>query len=443
MEKSTSLIDRLNSWSRNSVTLKLIAVGFLILILLIPSGMISSLISEREDLRDEATAEVSSKWGGSQTVGGPVITIPYYETIKTEEGKLETVLSYAHFLPDSLHISGSLKPEKRYRGIYVAVLYNSKLNVSGNFAPLNFEALSISRDRLRMQDAFMSFGIPDMKGVREKITVEVNNRKYDFNPGIESSDIFESGVSFPISLNDSGNINFNFTVDLNGSTDINFLPFGKETVVELQSSWGNPSFMGEFLPDDRKVEENGFKARWRVLHLNRNYPQQGTGNYIANNGGSFGVKLMLPVDEYQKTNRSAKYCVMFIFLTFLTFFFVEVLNKKRIHAIQYLLVGFAITLFYILLLSLSEHISFNVSYLIAASIILVLVTLYAKAIFKSNLLTGLTFGVLAILYTFFYSLLQLQDYALLMGSFGLLLILAVIMYLTRKIDWYSFNTDDN
>ena len=258
---------------------------------------------------------------------------------------------------------------------------------------------------------------------------------------------------------------FSFDLDINGSRNLSFLPFGKETKVELKSNWSNPSFEGSFLPDEREISSNGFVAKWKVLQLNRNYPQQGCGAFLGenpvqnisngysnrdnysddyasmgtdeNNIASFGVKLMLPIDEYQKTMRSAKYNIMFIFLTFLAFFFMEILNKNKIHPIQYLLVGFAICLFYILLLSISEYLKFNIAYWIACLAILILITFYAKSIFKSNKITALTAIILAMLYGFFYSILQLQDYALLMGSLGLLLILAVIMYLTRNINWYS------
>jgi inner membrane protein len=188
------------------------------------------------------------------------------------------------------------------------------------------------------------------------------------------------------------------------------------------------------------VNSKGFSADWKVLQLNRNFPQQGVGAFISDNA-SFGVRFLLPVDEYKKTTRSIEYGIMFIVITFLAFFFIEILNKKRIHSIQYLLVGSAIVLFYVLLLSISEHLSFNLSYLIGSSSILLLITLYAFSVFKSIQLTAIFSGILALLYGFFYSLLQLQDYSLLLGSIGLLIILAVVMYLTRNIDWYNWNKD--
>ncbi len=464
MEKP-SFFDRFNSWARRSIGLKLISVGFLILILLIPASMLNSLINERQHTRDGAVSEINSKWGGSQVIGGPVITIPYKSIVKTSDGKLEEMLKYAHFLPDQISIKGEVIPEKRYRGIYVTVLYNSKLSIIGNFSPVNITSLNIPKENFYPEDAFVSIGITDMKGIKSNIQLKLNDSSYQMEPGIKTPDIFVSGVSIPLKMKMEDTFNFSFDLNINGSQNLRFLPFGKETNVDLKSAWNNPSFEGSFLPDQRDISNLGFVAKWKVLQLNRNYPQQGCGAFLGvnqvqnlnnqntytdissddftsvetdiNNVSSFGVKLMLPIDEYQKTMRSAKYNIMFIFLTFLAFFFMEILNKTRIHPIQYLLVGFAICLFYILLLSISEYVKFNIAYWLACSAILLLITFYAKSIFKSNKITALTAIILAMLYGFFFSILQLQDYALLMGSFGLLLILAVIMFLTRNINWYS------
>jgi inner membrane protein len=450
MEKP-SLFERINNWARRSVTLKLLSLGFLILILLIPESMLISLVHEREGIRDEAIKEVSSKWGEDQTIAGPVISIPYTVSLKDEKGNISTVIRYAHFLPDDIKITGLIRPEKRYRGIYVVVLYNSKLHLTGKFNPLNFDALNVPESSYLLKDAFISLGIPDMKGIHKNINFRMNDTTFSFNPGLPVKDIFSSGVSFKINLQTNTVYNFECDLDINGSTSLSFLPFGKVTDVSIQSTWGSPSFEGSFLPDKRSINESGFTANWQVLQLNRNYPQQGLGSYISPKSedfdpeGSaevhapFGVRLLLPVDEYQKITRSVKYCIMFIIITFLAFFFVEVLSKKRIHPIQYLLVGFAICLFYVLLLSISEHIKFDLAYLIGCVSILILITFYAMNIFKNAKLTAVFSGLLAILYGFFYSLLQLEDYALLLGSMGLFIILATIMFLTRKIDWYKLS----
>ncbi len=450
MEKH-SVFERINNWARRSITLKLISIGILILILLIPTSMLTSLIYERQNIRDSAIEEVSSKWGNRQTFGGPVLSIPYTSTVRDAKGNSETIIRYAHFLPEQININGILSPEKRYRGIYVVVLYNSKLHVTGKFNYPDINALDIPENNYLYKDAFISLGITDMKGINEAVNLKLNDTTYSFNPGLPTHDIFTSGISFKIDLEKQTEFNFEFDLNLNGSTSINFLPLGKETNVALQSNWNNPSFEGSFLPDKRAINAQGFSANWKVLQLNRNYPQQGTGSFISNNGEdnvagnnqvSFGVKLLLPIDEYQKTMRSVKYCVMFIIITFLTFFFVEVLNKKRIHPIQYLLVGFAVCLFYVLLLSISEHLKFDSAYLIACLSCLALITFYVKYIFKNNKLTVIFSSLLLLLYGFFYSLMQLEDYALLLGSVGLFIILTTIMYLTRKIDWYGISSGE-
>lgn len=440
-DQPTSLFDRINLWLRTSTMLKIIVIGFLVLVLLIPTSMLQSLIYERESTRNEAIKEVSNKWGSEQTVGGPILTVPYTAEFKDEKGKVEYLIRYAHFFPETLQINGKVLPEKRNRGIFVVMLYNTQLKISGSFKKPVVDGLGLSPAVMQWDKAFLSLGITDMKGIKDTIGLQVNEKTLVVNPGIPTSDIMESGVSAPIDLT-TDRYSFDCTLNLNGSTQLSFLPFGKETTIRLQSPWASPSFTGAFLPDQRDITKDGFQASWKVLQYNRNYPQQGLGSFLVrgNENGmqqsAFGVKLLLPVDEYQKTMRSAKYAVMFIVITFAAFFFVEILDRRRIHPIQYLLVGFAICLFYLLLLSISEHTSFDWAYLSGGITILALITSYVRYIFKNIRLTALFSAILALLYGFFYSLLQLEDYSLLLGSFGLLLILSVIMYLTRHIDWY-------
>lgn len=457
--QESSFFDRINNWMRNSLSFKLFVIGFLILILLIPISMIESIIRERKILRDNATVEVSSKWGNAQVIGGPVITIPYKNVIKGKKDEDDTYTTeYAHFLPEQLSINGEVNTEKRKRGIYTVVLYNTKMKINGSFSSLDVNKLGIDATKLEYQNAFISLGISDLKGIREKVVLTANNTPYNLDPGIPVHEIFSSGVSIPIKITPTEKIDFQAALDINGSSSIYFLPFGKETTVSLTSKWSSPSFEGSFLPDNRIVDANGFKAEWKVLHLNRNYPQQGMGSFINTNSnlthvtaapypeakasntqeaGEFGVRLMLPVDEYQKTTRSAKYSTMFVMLTFLVIFFSEILRGVRVHPIQYLLVGFAACLFYLLLLSFSEHVNFNNAYLIGCIAILSLIAFYVYAIFKNKSATLVVTVTLAILYGFFYTLLQLEEYALLLGSIGLLLILGGVMYLTRNIDWYD------
>lgn len=462
---SNSIIDRVNSWAKTSVTLKLVIIGFIILMLLIPTFLVDDLIRERRSLRDNAQQEIASKYGEEQTFGGPVISVPYkyITTVKGEEGPIEQAnRGFAHFLPSELLIDGDLVPEERHRGIFVAVLYKTKFSISGTFQSFNTEELSIPENSLIWSDARVTIGISDMTGVDDEIKLQMKDTTYSFGPGTGTQEVFTSGANVLVALTgEERGLTFSFDMDLNGSSGLYFRPLGAKTTVNLRSNWPDPSFGGSFLPQGSNVSNGGFDANWEVLQLNRNYPQQGIGafvpkvsgrtyQYLDRNGYSssddgqdrFGVRLLRPVDEYSKTYRSTNYAVLFIILTFLTFFFIEVLNKRRVHPIQYILIGGAVILFYVLLLSLSEHQFFDLAYGISAAAITALITGYSYAVLRNGKLTVLIASVLMILYVFFYSLLQLQDYALLIGSLGLLLILATIMYLTRNIDWYKLGKNE-
>lgn len=442
MENSTqSTFQKFNNWFKNSISIKLISIGFLILLLMIPTSMIESLIREREMTRNSVVNEINSKWGNRQTVAGPILTVPYRTYYKDSKEITRVTINYAHFLPDDLVINGEITPEIRYRGIYKVVVYNSLLNFSGNFSRPDFAEWGIGNQNVDWDDAYISIGIPDMRGIQENIIVNWSGKNLVVNPGITNNAVLSSGVStkVPILSDDSLNTgySFSFEINLNGSRELNFIPLGKETNVILISDWQHPSFAGSFLPDEREITEDGFSAHWKVLHLNRNYPQKWLGDGYDIGQSEFGVYLLFPVDQYQKSMRSAKYANMFLFLTFLIFFFVEIINKMRIHPLQYLLVGFAMCIFYSLLISLSEQMNFNYAYLIASVGIVTLITAYSRSIFKDFRLTLLMGMVLVALYIFLFTILQLQDYSLLLGSIGLFLVLGIVMYLSRKVEWYT------
>ncbi|MBT31727.1 MAG: cell envelope integrity protein CreD [Thalassobius sp.] len=439
MNDSPGFFERLNNWIRNSVMVKLISMAILILLLLIPANMVESLIREREYRRLDVINEISGTWGNDQTLTSAVLTVPYEIYFTNDKKEVVTQTSYAHFLPENLQIKGEISPEKRYRSLYEVVVYVASLNVEGNFKNIDFSEWNIRPEDILWDKAYLSIGITDMRGIQEKILLQWNDTTLSLNPGIESNDVIESGVSVKVPVNAaSTNLDFSYSLTLNGSKTLSFIPLGEETNVSLISTWSDPSFMGAFIPDEKTINESGFTADWNVLHLNRNYPQKWRGESFRINPSSFGVNLLVPVDHYQKSTRSAKYAVMFIALTFLIFFFVEILNRKRIHPIQYILVGLALCIFYTILVALSEHISFNMAYIASAIAVIALISLYASSFFKSTKLTLLCTLVLVILYGFLFTLLQLQDYALLLGSFGLFVTLAIVMYLSRNINWYDF-----
>ena len=422
---------------KNSMGLRLGIIALLTLILLIPAAMIQSTIEERQERRDSVINEINQKWGTSQTLSGPVLTVPYRYYYKNADDEIRSSINYIHFLPVNLQINGKVNPEIRYRGIYEAVLYNSEIEFTGSFKSLDYKKFKIPEKDILWEDAFVAIGISDMKGIQDLISLQWNDSTIEPNPGIATNDVLDAGISAPISIDPKKEENtFNFKININGSSGLYFTPVGQETDVKISSSWKDPSFIGTFIPDEHEITDNGFTAKWKVLHLNRNYPQQWMGGQYKINSSTFGVDLLLPVDEYQKTMRTTKYAIMFISLTFLSFFMIELLNKKVLHPIQYLLIGFALLLFYTLLLSLTEHILFKYAYIIAAVANIGLITAYTRGVLKHYLQTVLIFAVLTILYGYLYVVLQLQDFALLMGSIGLFVILAVVMYLTRKIDWF-------
>ena len=425
-------------WIRKSVGIRLAIIAFLTLIMLIPAAMIQSLIRERQLRRDSAIQEVSQKWGSAQTISGPILTVPYNYHFKNENNEIITTIRFAHFLPNELSATGKMNPETRYRGIYESVLYNAVLHFSGHFLTPNLDDLKISKEDILWSDAFLAIGITDMKGIKDLITIDWNGEKVFANPGIESNDVLQSGISTVVGVDQKNkSYHFSFELNLNGSLGLMLTPVGKETGVELSSVWKNPSFSGEFLPESRVISESGFQAKWEILHLNRNYPQQWLGERYKIQPSEFGVNLLLPVDEYQKNMRTAKYAIMFIGLTFLSFFMIELLNRRTLHPIQYLLISFALLVFYTLLLSLSEHLLFKYAYLLASIGTIILITGYTKSVLKNNLQTVIILSILILLYGYLYIVLQLQDFALLMGSIGLFVILATVMFLTRKIDWFS------
>lgn len=439
--ETESTLKKTGDFIRNSATIKIISIGILIIILLIPIAAVSSLMHERQSRKDSVVSEIYQKWGYSQNITGPFLTVPYKHFYKDKNDKVQFNIHYFHILPENLNISGQIDPMVRYRSIYEAILYNAKFKVSGNFIIPDPQELDITSENILWDQSVFSIGITDMRGIQDSIVVKFNDKSYNVGPGLKTTDIVSSGVTsaIPLSADDSNKNAFSFELNLNGSEQIHIIPVGESTSVNLKSDWPSPSFNGAFLPTTREISDKGFTADWRVLHLNRNFPQFWKGNRYKVEKSSFGLKFIITADVYQKTIRVFKYAVIFIVFTFSAFFFSEIINKHRVHPIQYILIGLAIILFYVLVLSISEHINFNYAYLLSSLAITLLITAYSKAITKNKPFVFTVFGILTVLYSYLYIVLQLEDYALITGSIGLLLILGTVMYISRKIDWYSLN----
>jgi inner membrane protein len=406
--------------------------------LFVLAAVIGSLISERQHRRDEAINEVSQKWGNIQTITGPVLTLPFRKPTKDEKGKTVFYSDCLNVMPETLQAEVELNPEIRYRGIYEAVLYQAVIKLKGTFILPKLEKYDLSPEHLTLKEAFVTLGITDLRGIKNVITLNWGDEKLSVSPGVKLLNIVKSGFTVFPTVNLS-RTEYAFSADLllNGSREFNIIPVGKETLVTMSSAWNSPSFIGNFLPEKREISSNSFRAMWSVQQLNRNFPQAWTGSAYSVDHSAFGVKLLHPVDEYQKVTRSVKYAIMFIVLTFMAFFLTEIFSRATIHPVQYTLIGLAIILFYVILLSLSEHIPFNVSYTLASLGVILLVAAYAKSVLKTRRGAAVIGGILSALYLFLFVTLQLEDYALLLGSIGLFVILAAVMFLTRRIDWFE------
>jgi inner membrane protein len=435
---SQTLPERAATWARQSIMLKLLILGGLMIALLIPAAMITAAIRERESLRYQAVTDITSKWGQRQLLAGPILTIPYRHHFVDAKGNHVYRTETAFFLPERLRIASQVDTEERRRGIYSAVLYHTRVTFTGEFAAPTFSQWGIANEDIFWGQATVIAGVPDMKGIRENVVLRWNEANIAMTPGVEVVQPINSGVSARVPVTPGqGNVTFSLPLVLNGSENLSFYPLGKVTEAEVTSKWPSPSFQGNFLPSERTVGPAGFQAKWKVLHFNRNFPQQWKTSEINFLGSEFGVNFFQPVDHYQKSLRSTKYAVLFILFTFVGLFFIEILSGRLLHPIQYLLMGCALTLFFSLLVSLTEQMPFNAAYACAAGAIVLVISGYARAVFKSTALTLTVCGIVAGLYAYLYILLQVQDWAFLIGNLGLLAALATVMFLSRRIDWYA------
>ena len=418
---------------KESATLRILIISAIVILLIIPNFMIQSLITERQQYRLDAISEISNSWAGAQIVAGPIISVTKKKERKDKNGKVHYKTESSHYLPEKLEIDADVQPEIRYKGIYELVLYKSRIKMKGHIN------LSKLRERFPADDfdeIYISFNVSDLRGIQKDVKLKLNGKDYNLIPGLNNK-IFRNGFFSNIKLDKDTIQHFEIELDLNGMENLEFIPLGKYSEININSPWNNPGFFGAFLPESREINEDGFKAEWFVNYFNRTYPQEWHSKTYDVFPSAFGVKLLIPVDEYQKTMRMSKYSLMIIVLTFLSFFLVEVFSKKIIHPIQYLLVGLALIIFYSVLLAISEYVVFQYSYLISSLMTLLLIGFYVMSIYRSKQIATIITGMLAMFYGFMFVILQLQDYSLLLGNIVLFITLAMVMFFTRKVNWYD------
>lgn len=445
METQQTKNNGLITWLGESILVKSAIIGFLTLVLLIPSSLIQDLIKERQNRQDEVIEEVSDKWSGTQLIEGPVMVIPYKTLITEKDNAGKTVILESikniYILPETINILSSANPKILSRGIFDAVVYNAKVSVKGKFSAIELEKSGLNPAMIQWEKAKVVIGLSDLKGLKNNPSIRLGNSSYAVEPDFNSLKLFSNNLVILPNLTASKNsaLDFSFELDLRGSNELKFQHLGKSTTVQLEGKWNNPSFIGRYLPEHPKANNDGFKAIWKMPYFNRPFPQQwtdvNTTLYTEKNKAEFGVKFILPVDQYQKTMRSAKYSILIILLTFIALLFTEILHKRKVHLLQYVLIGAAMTIYYTLLLSFTERVGFNLAYLLASTATVILIGTFIATLLKNRTPAIIFSAILTTFYLFIFVIIQLEELALLFGSIGLFVIVSVLMYLSAKMDW--------
>lgn len=421
----------------HSASVKAAVLTGIALLLLIPLALLGSLVTERTAQRDAAVQSVARGWGDRQWVGGPLLAIP----VTIEANPARTCDWYV--LPERLDISVELQVQDAHRrlGLYDVPVYIARIHVKGEF-DLPHEITRLTRGEtslhLHLEQARFLLPIQDPRGLR------------DLTSGTQESLNFEPSSGFPIPVlsaplnipadSAAGPRTFDLSFDLAGTQSLEFLPLARVVHVQTRGNWPDPGFTDGFLPTEHGIDAHGFTANWQVLDVNRTYGDrwfQGSTSKDVLLASGFGIELVQPVDIYQRSTRAVKYGGLFIALSFLTLFLVENLQRRPIHPIQYGLMGLALSVFYLLLLALAEHIGFLLAYVLATTALCVLMSIYLAGALgraKAGLVSG---GIFAATYALLYLLVTAENYALLAGSLALFALLATTMFLTRKFDWYA------
>lgn len=431
-------------------------IAFLTLLLLIPLGLVQDVVYEREDLYRQATENIAAAWGKFQTVSGPILVVPYevleekrISVSDQEDSEIaqklvrkEYVTRYKVILPASVHFDASLDPEIRYRGIYRQALYNAPVSISGTFTLPPTADFGPNLRKVRWEDAWLAVGLTDLKAISEAGRLNwAGTEISDCKPGAMAENIVGEGFHIKLPLNEAaaGAVqNFSLRMRLRGSGGMAFTPVGESTTITLSGTWPHPSFQGSLLPVERSVTDKGFTAKWVISNLTRSYPQTGE---LNENSGTFdslrtfaaGVDLFEAVSLYRMSLRAANYGILFIAVTFTALFAFEMAVRQRMHLLQYAMVGLSMSVFYLILLSLAEHAGFVAAFATAAAVTVGMNSLYLAATLRSwkrGLLMG---ALLCGLYGLLFSLLRMEDFALLVGTALVVAMMAALMFVTRKL----------
>ena len=428
---------------------KSLVIGGLIVMLLVPIANVESLVGERFGMRQEAAARVAASWGGVQTTGGVLLAIPI-DTERTVYGDVKRAeRRWLYVLPDRLNVKASADPGYRTVGLYRTPVYQADVSLAGEFLARDFNApIELSGGVAKWAEAKLLILNSEARSLRAVDNLRVAGE----SPAI-SADSYAglAGVSAPLpaGAQSGGTVDFSVSLTLAGSDQLMFLPLARKASIAIQSTWAHPKFEGAPAPLDPEISDAGFGARWSVLEITRNFGQSWYDQWVrpdlqakaAFGLSAVGVTFYEPVDVYQRNYRAVHYAFLLIAITFLSFFLWENLSGTAIHPMQYLMVGLALALFYLLLLALSEHLTFDVAYGISAGALVALITIYLSGVL-GRLSLALSAGAgLATLYALLFWILRSEDYSLLMGALLLFGVLAILMTSTRRVDWSRVGRD--
>lgn len=430
-----------------SNTAKMIMVGVLTLFLLIPLNLVQNLIRERSERKNEVTEEVTQLWGEDIHFYGPILKVPYKIYTETaivdEKTKITTIqkktyIQNAYFFPDELQNKTEVqKVDELKRGLYNPIVFKATMKFNGSFENIALDKLALKPEDMLWDKATILIKTTNLKSIKSDLKIGINKTNYSLESKADEDNYFGTLETDAFTYNPSQKLDFNFNMSYNGSNSVQFIPVGKITTTSVNANWDSPSFIGNFAASDttKKITNKDFHADWKILHINRPFAQQYTEKIPNLSSYSYGVKLIETVDQYQQNDRASKYGFLVIGLTFLIFFLIQTISKKSIHIFQYTMIGLALIMFYTLLISITEHSSFTIAYIIAASAVIVMLLLYSISVLKEKKFPLFISASLTVLYSFIFVIIQLENYALLVGSIGLFLILGAVMYFSRKIDW--------
>ena len=435
---------------------RVVTIASLVLLLLIPLTLIHGVVAERQGLQLQVENTIATTLAGRQRLAGPVLVVPYIAReviVSTDDKGHETKKVIAHdrqavFMPEQVMIDAATGVESRHKGLYKALVFQTQAKMQARFEIPGNLGLDLDPATFTIGRPWLALGLSDVRGLRTSPTISWDQQEQLVANGARLDNLgdgLHAMVAVP-DLHHASSHEVAINIDYAGTSALSFAPLGKNTTVQMKAGWPHPNFGGRFLPQTKRIDGSGFSARWEVSHLaskNGALIKQ----EIANERDrtpleTFDVSFAEPVNIYLQAERAVKYGILFVALTFAAFFLFEVLKDLRIHPLQYSLVGLALALFFLLLVSLSEHIAFVYAYLAASSACAILIGYYLAHVLGAWR-RGLAFATkLALLYAVLYGLLLSEDNALMLGSLLLFGVLAAIMVLTRRVDWYGLGAKD-